>query len=296
LFQLDIGSADAHFSQHVLKLAIHEPIVYYACLSYASYVLLLQANIEPLVAREYYEKTVRLLIEALSEEGRGQATEPLMVATAILRMREQFSDPTNDGRFHLDAAFAVFAQPGYTWSTCSTDLKGCAFWLFVRQNIRASFLNQEKLRCDLSFVEEEASYSPAEDVVWTNRMTLLVAQLCNACWSGTVSEAQLFLLETRLAEWKSKVPSSFQCWTTATRSDSPFATIRYLLPCHSKCLIVRCNELIAELTALAWHFYYTAKVLIGVYRPLRLVDEQVLAINQHISVCARQVSEIPEFY
>lgn len=237
--QLDVASPARHFSRTVAQLATTEPAIYYACLTYASRVCYLQGHLEKEVTESFHEKAIHLLIQLLSEDQTSLKTDVVVATTVVLRMWEQLYETHSDGQFHLNCAFSVFVRPGLSWSTSSSDLKGCAFWLFVRQNIRASFLHEQAVQCDLSYVKDEAVYEPALDEVWTNRITLLLARLCSACWGELMLPVrhELFLtLEACLKEWKRCLPPSFKPWSNIKTADNSFPIIRYLCTWHSQFL------------------------------------------------------------
>ena len=218
-------------------LATTKPAIYYACLTFSSRLLYLHGKLEKKYAEGFHEKANRLLIQLLSEDRTSLNSDLLVVTTSILRMWEQLSEISSDGQFHLNSAFSVFVRPGLSWSTCSDSVSGSAFWLFVRQNIRASFLREQAVQCDLSYVEDEESYGPAPDEVWTNRITLLLARLCSACWGKlalTVRHELLLDLETRLGEWKRCLPPSFEPWSNVEVADGSFPIIRYICTWHSQ--------------------------------------------------------------
>lgn len=292
--QMDVVSPARHLSQTVAQLALTEPTIYYSCLAYSARVMWIQGRIDKKLEEKYHATAITLLIQLLSSDlSPSGSIDALMASTVILRMSEQFYEIGNDGQFHLSSAFSVFVRPGISWSVFRTDLQGTTFWLHVRQNIRASFLQEKQLMYDMSYIEDEITFEPATDEVWTNRMTLILARLCNACWGPHDPDTQdqtILVLESCLDEWKARLPSSFNPWCTFKKEGEAFSTIRYLQPWHSKCKSFQSKPHTVKLTmftyyaAIAQHFYYVARVMLAVFHPHRPKEQDVFLWVQYINV------------
>ena len=182
--------------------------------------------------------------------------------------------------FHLHGASSVFAQSDWKWSVQSNEPSSAAFWLFVRQTIRAGFLHEEKYTCVLAQIEDDSMWGADgadHDVAWTNRMTSLLARLCNICWGRPDSsrrDSDLLRIEALLDRWKHRVPSSLQPWCNTKAPEDVFPVIRFVATWHT----------------LAWQFYYAARVVLSVYSPARPATGDLLKLNQYINVGLRRCS------
>ncbi|KAI9815141.1 MAG: hypothetical protein M1827_002984 [Pycnora praestabilis] len=266
---LDIVCPDRHFGQSIPKLALKEPVLYYACLAYASHVLFLLGRIDKSTEEQYHNKSIGLLIPLLSSQYAPQRNEALLATTVILRMSEQFSEIGDDAQHHLNGAFSLFATIRHEWSPRQTDVRGTAFWIYIRESIRVCFLNEQACQFDMSLCPEEASFTPVSDEAWTNRMTYLLARLCNACWGSTSIEERQSKLE-RLGilvdQWHSGLPETFQPWCFREVDYEAFPNVQYLSTSH----------------VIGWQQYHTAKVMLAVYSSTRPGNGNVLGMNHYL--------------
>jgi hypothetical protein len=153
----------------------------------------------------------------------------------ILRMSEQFSEVQNDMQCHLIGASSLFASKS-TWRLDEPSVGSAPFWVYIRQNIRMCFLNEQPCQFDVDAYAATMSYSPAPDTVWTNRITYLLARLCTACWKPSESSTddldRFEHLQTSIDRWKKSLPESFQPWCHFEEEFEPFPTIRYVSIWH----------------------------------------------------------------
>lgn len=233
--KLDIVSSLRHFGQTVPRLALTEPVLYYACLAYASHVMFLKGKLDEYVQEHFQNKAIGLLIPLLSPHLAPATDEALLATTVILRMSEQFSELADDAQHHLNGAFSLFSTTGEKWSPFQTDIRGVAFWIYLRESIRLCFLNEHGCQFDLSVVDYEPIKTPVPDEVWTNQMSYLLAKLCNACWgdySDSVRQSMKEEIQADMEEWKMHLPDTFQPWCFNQKDYQPFATMKFLSPWH----------------------------------------------------------------
>lgn len=193
----------------------------------------------------YQNKVITLLIPLLDLGSQLAPAEDLLATVVILRMSEQFSEPQDDTLCHLNGAFSLLTNFKSKWSPDCTDLEGAAFWTFVRQTIRISFLNEKECGFDLSIVDRSDMLSTSSEEVWTNRMTYLLAQVCDACWRPTLPDNQsrhhlLHALEMDISLWRQCIPNGFKPWYYQHRKTDSFPTIRYLSRWHGKSVLLNC--------------------------------------------------------
>ncbi|KAL8852641.1 MAG: hypothetical protein Q9221_002521 [Calogaya cf. arnoldii] len=107
---LDIVSSARHFGHSVPRLALKEPVLYYACLAYASHVMTLQGRLTPEDEAEYHNKAFSLLIPLLTSRPVPSEDAALLATSVILRMSEQFAELAEDAQHHLNGAFSLFVS------------------------------------------------------------------------------------------------------------------------------------------------------------------------------------------
>lgn len=212
-----------------------EPVLYYACLAYASHVLFLKGDVDEYVQEQYQNKAIELLIPLLSPHFAPATDGALLATTVILRMSEQFSELADDAQHHLHGAYSLFATTGEKWSPFHIDVRGVAFWIYLRESIRVCFLNEHGCQFDLDIVDDEKTTTSAPEEVWANKISYLMARLCNACWGDfdeRVKESMRAEIQTSLEEWKAQLPDTFQPWCFSCKDYEPFPVIKFLSPWH----------------------------------------------------------------
>jgi hypothetical protein len=243
---LDIVTPHRHMSQTVPRLAITSPVLRHACLAYAANCMWLRKTLTTTVKDYYHDQVISRLINALATHPSPATDETLLATAVILRMSEQFYEISEDKKHHLRGASSLFSSRPEKWSSYQTDLSGTSFWIYVRESLRLAYMNGEKCQFDLGLIEHEISYAPAADEVWTNRSSYLLAYACNLHFGS--QELDAGDLESLLAMWAERVPSSFRPWYVQTAS-SPFSHIAFLSCWHG----------------VAWQQYLAAKVLLAVH-------------------------------
>ncbi|KAJ5811984.1 hypothetical protein N7474_008285 [Penicillium riverlandense] len=272
---LDIASSDRHFGETVPKLALVTPVLFYACLAYASRVLVLMKELDRSEGDRYHDQAITALIPQLSTESAALKNEALLATVVILRMSEQFYEVQNDMQCHLLGATSLFAGSN-RWSLEQPSLEVASFWVYIRQNIRMCFLNEQPCQFDLDASALSISYSPAPETIWANRITYLAARICNECWkvpTGTglttgpkESWDNYDHLQSSIERWGQSVPDSFQPWCHIQDEFEPFPIVRYVSVWH----------------AIAWQYYYICKVMLALYGRRQTACVSLLEINQYM--------------
>lgn len=239
MVKLDIVTPERHLSQTVPRLAVYSPVLYYACLSYASNIMNAKGEIDEAVKEDYHCKVIRILIDSLSSVFSPENEPTLLATVVILRMSEQFCEIDKDVRHHLDGASSLFSLRGASrrWSVYDTDLAGTAFWIYLRESLRLCFLNEEKCQFDLGLIEEESVFLPASEEVWSNRITLILALACNCGFgnhTGSDRNSQSTKLKGLIDLWASSVPDTFRPWSFVDGKFGPFPAIHFLSTWHGK--------------------------------------------------------------
>lgn len=281
IFQLDIASPNRYFSEAIPRLALSNKALYYACLTCASRLLTRRGELPKAQGDIYEDTAISTLIPQLSNASTcgDMERETLIATVVILRMAEQFSEVQDDARCHLvDASSLLISK---TISDENQSLGAAAFWLYMRQSIRAAFLNEEPCKFDMALVANDVGTAPAADAVWINRVTTLLARVCSACWDTELDPVLrhrlLVNLGELLEEWRQNVPDTFQPWCEYQAENEPFRTIRYISPLHglyypssSTTCIVRRYRSASDLTS-----GLSRRVAILLHRknPSRLIQE-----------------------
>lgn len=218
-------------------MALSVPVLRCALLSYSSNVLSLRDEISAYATQCHLSEVISLLIECLCSHPDPQNDEALLATAVILRMSEQFCEINEDAQRHLAGASSLFSLRAaqVKWSPHHTDLSGTSFWIYVREGLRLCFLNEERYPFDLGLIEEETSYGEADEEVWTNRMTYLLAKSCNLCFeeqSSRTGQEQNMQLERLLDMWMKSLPDTFRPWRCERGQFASYPEISFLSTWH----------------------------------------------------------------
>lgn len=199
----------------------------------------LRSEVSVSVKERYHNHAINLLIASLSSDPNPEDRDVLLATVVILRMSEQFSEIYEDACCHLAGAASLFSLKARIsrWSSHQTDLAGTAFWIYIRESLRLSFLNEEACQFDLRLIQEEKYFDSAPEEVWTNRMTFILAKVCNACFGeldSTDQRKQFQELDTQLNSWVNCVPKSFRPWWFKKDGFGPFPGIAFLSTWHGE--------------------------------------------------------------
>ena len=266
---LDIVSPEGHMSKTVPALALTDRVLYSACLAYASHVLYLLGQVDKAVEETYSNNAINLLIPKLSEDPRSWSEGSILPTTVLLRVSEQFSEIGDDQQYHLNGAFSVSASAGRTWGIDRLDLETIAFWTYLRMTLRVCFLCEQGTKCDTDLIREgDFVLTDASEAGLTNRISHLLAKVCNACWApnGDMDRSVLENLQADLGQWRASLPATFDPWAIFNIPDKAFATVKYLSTWH----------------AIAWQFYYAAEVLLAVHIALFSPPATIIGQNQYL--------------
>ena len=235
--QLDIVSSRRHFGQTVTRMALLEPVLYAACLAYASHVLYLNSALEGAVHDEFQDRAIGQLIPLLSPKTAPEKHDALLATVVILRMSEQFSEIADDEFHHLRGSNSVFSAAQKTWSATALDVCGASFFVWVRETIRISFLNEEPCQLDLGIFDPEFSMENEEEEAWTNYASYLMAEMCSACWGSQDADVRQTMRDevcADLEKWRSTLPNTFQPWHFSRGDFEPFPVVKFLSTWHGQ--------------------------------------------------------------
>lgn len=243
--KLDDVSPEQHFSRIVPRLSLSEPVLFYACLAFAANVMVLWGKLDKAVQERFQDKAIGLLIPLLSDPMTVLMSEILLSTTVLLHMIEQFSEIDKDEQRHLKGAYSLlFTNMSFDRWDPLQDQHRPTFWNYVRLTLRFCFLNEQGCPLDLGlcrgkedddYDDGEALFASAPDEVWTNRMSYLLARMCNACWAErneAVRTAKLIQLSQLIDRWRRSLPNKFMPWYLRQAEFEPFPTVRYLCPWH----------------------------------------------------------------
>jgi hypothetical protein len=173
------------------------------------------------VEEVYQKKAIGVSIPLLSSRSEPWRDEILLATTIILRMSEQFSELGNDIQHHLNVAFSLYGTSHHRWSPFQTDVRGVAFWVYLRESIHICFLYEQGCPFDMGLIEDEAP-NEGPDEVWTNRMTYFLARVCNACGGNFPGDTavQMATLRELVDRRKSNLPETFEPWASYQENKS----------------------------------------------------------------------------
>lgn len=230
--QLDIVSLGRYFGETAPLLALRDSTLFYACLACSPRVLTLNGEIDKDTGNIYEDRAIAELIARLSEQKETLHYETLAAITVILHMAEQFSEVQDDARCHLIGGSSIFAS-----NPCNATIGAASFWVYVRQDIRASFLNEKPCSFDAGRMIEIVS-APATDAGWANKVTYPLTRTWSACWGSIRDSAQrksvLEELQVLLKTWSLRIQETFNAWCNYRGENDVFSVISYISPWHGK--------------------------------------------------------------
>ncbi|KAE8153510.1 hypothetical protein BDV25DRAFT_149273 [Aspergillus avenaceus] len=84
-------------------------------------------------------------------------------------------------------AIDVLSPHGNTYVARPDGLRQAAFWVALRQELFTSFMKQRPLNFPMAHCDEFRNLSPAEDVVWADRLVIFCADLLEFCYGNSNS-------------------------------------------------------------------------------------------------------------
>lgn len=254
-YYLDIVSPERHLSRDAPRLALTDQLLYSACLAYSSHVLYLLGRSDKATEQRFNDNAIQLLIRKLSEDPGTWSKGSVLTTTVLMRVREQFSEIADDGEYHLNGAFSITASAGRTWGLEPVDLETSAFWTYLRMSVRMCFLCEHATKCDpVALVPVLATSScvaasALAEAALTNRMTYLLARICNACWplGRQVDQVELLSLRADMNALKERLPPAFDPWCRVDVPHSLYPTVKHLSTWH----------------AIFWQLFHAAAVLLA---------------------------------
>ncbi|OIW34617.1 hypothetical protein CONLIGDRAFT_675586 [Coniochaeta ligniaria NRRL 30616] len=251
---LDITSPSRHFASTVPRLAMSNPVLLFACLSYSAKCLVPSSSL----SEQYSNACIKLLIPLLSDEVFVSTDETLLATLVILRHVEQYAEAPEDKGAHLSGAFSLIASQRVL--PPHDSLPGAALWTYMRQDIRQALLNRSSPKLKPSHGIQIDNFDTVAEVTWADRACHLAALACTYAWGGTTGEVDGDVLTQLLDWWKENLPKEYLPY-----HDTEDA-ICYLASWH----------------CVAWQFYHLARILLQLYHAERPRDMDVFAFNQHI--------------
>jgi hypothetical protein len=192
------------------------------------------SGINPTVADAYHAESVSQMFQLQNEAGSND--DVLLAASVLLRMYEIMSGMgQNDYQYHLwNASSLVTMQKLIDVNT--RNLRHTAFWAYLRQDVTIALAMNQPTKLDLETCGVELEFTEAEDDIWTNRMTFLLAKTVNYCFGPVKKTMGLWMALKREVDcWKEKSPASFRPFYTQPHGvrGEPFPAIWLLFPWHS---------------------------------------------------------------
>ena len=121
-----------------------------------------------------------------------------------------------------------FSRPGLTQAGA---------WNYLREEITVGLVRRRPVR--IAQIFDDHVESAPNSVMPSNYIAYLLAQIINFCFTDTSYEVSIQNrrerwrdLRASLERWKEDLPSSFQPFSVAAKSDNPFPSIWMLQPWH----------------------------------------------------------------
>jgi hypothetical protein len=200
---LDITSPSRHFALTVPRLAMSNPVLLFACLSYSAKSLVPSSSL----SEQYTNACIKLLIPLLSDETFVSTDETLLATLVILRHVEQYADAAEDKGAHLSGAFSLIASRRVL--PPHDSLPGAALWTYMRQDIRQALQNRASPKLKPSHGIQVDNFDTVAEVTWADRACHLAALACTYAWGGTAGEVDGGHLDQLLDWWKENVPKEY---------------------------------------------------------------------------------------
>lgn len=200
---LDITSPSRHFASTVPRLAISNPVLLFACLSYSAKSLVPSSSL----SEQYTNACIKLLIPLLSDETFVSTDETLLATLVILRHVEQYADAAEDKGAHLSGAFSLIASRRVL--PPHDSLPGAALWTYMRQDIRRALLTRSSPKLKPSHGIQVDNFDTVAEGTWADRACHLAALACTYAWGGTAGEVDGGRLNQLLDWWEENVPREY---------------------------------------------------------------------------------------
>ncbi|RFU25259.1 hypothetical protein B7463_g11080, partial [Scytalidium lignicola] len=238
---LDLNDPERYFTTFVPHFALRCPMLLSAILSFsASHLSRLDSSCDALTGIDYHNKCIKRLIPALADPS--LALDPILpLSTVILRMHEMLTYETDQQR-HLRGCSSLFA------CNRSREMKGTAFWTYIREEILVALPNRSPTNIDTSTWKDEICWEGTTDSVHTNRMTWLAIEVINFCFGDTLktNPSKSIELHQEIDLWKQSLPETFKPLYTINDGKA-FPKISFLF--------------------IGMQFYHMTKVLLALYNP-----------------------------
>lgn len=229
---LDLNDPQCYFTNFVPHFALRCPMLLSAILSFsASHLSRLDSSCDALTGVKHHSKCVERLIPALADPS--LALDPILpLSTVILRMHEMLTYE-NDQQHHLRGCFSLFAYNRV--NIRSHQLKGTAFWTYIREEILVALPNKTVTNIHTSRWKLGISWEGNADSIYTNKITWLAVEVINFCFGPDLKTnvARFDALHRDLDEWRHNLPDTFKPLYTISDGDG-FPKIGYLCTWHSK--------------------------------------------------------------
>lgn len=224
---LDITSSSQHFALTVPHLAVSNPVLLFACLSYSARSLVPNSTL----SEQYMSACINLLIPLLSDEAFVSTDETLLATLVILRHVEQYAEAPDDKGAHLSGAFSLIASQRFL--PRHNSLPGAALWIYMRQDIRQALLNRAppKLKPGHGVRVENFDDGVGESS-WADRACYLAALACTFAWGSADEEIDPKYLNHLLQSWETNLPKEYMPYHVSGDS------IQYLASWHGEQLCI----------------------------------------------------------
>jgi hypothetical protein len=258
----------------------------------ASHLSRLDSSCDALTGVDYHSKCIERLIPAIADPA--LSLDPVLpLSTVVLRMHEMLTYEA-DQQHHLRGCFSLFANNRI--NVGSQELKGTAFWTYIREEILVALPNRSATNIDTVRWKDGICWEGNTDSIHTNKITWLAVEVINFCFGDTlkINPSKCIELHREVDVWKQNLPETFKPLYNI-RDGGAFPKISYLCTWHSKLGINMSSRYVdanaARVVVIGMQFYHMTKVLLALYNPrqpagmdfLELVRIVEAGIQEHTS-------------
>ncbi|KAK6403354.1 hypothetical protein LTR81_021672 [Elasticomyces elasticus] len=201
-----------HFELEVPRRALRDPLLKHAVCTFSSRHINRQSSTQQAEALEHQDACLRLLIPAMS--GSEPITENVLAAVAILRQNEEMDE--FDNRFHLEGITRLLN--GVSSFALSGGLGEATAWLCLREDIYVSLTMQAPIKTNLESFRHSTWLQGDNDLAWSNRMVLLLAELLHSVFSDPPDLITLAATKAQIVDWDRSKPLSFSPYYQAPKN------------------------------------------------------------------------------
>ncbi|KAF6833048.1 phytanoyl- dioxygenase [Colletotrichum musicola] len=203
----DLSDSFSSFGTIIPEAALDNPLPFAAILAVAAvHTSQTTAPSAKAAAEFYHGHCVRLLIQLTTAGGDEADAQGLALASVcLLRSYEILSEEVDPNR-HLRGAYSLAAYRSPLVDYLGSGLRTAGFWNYLREDITFSLFERCPLKIDLKLMPLPTNHDT--DHSYLNTVSLILGQVVNECFTGSVSETAWEFLFSTLQNWLESLPKT----------------------------------------------------------------------------------------